>query len=146
MRRVDGLDAVARDLCAAVDRSRVRCDDFLVVERESYYAQLLCDRDAVYGEVVSNTYLSGAESLTAAQEHRLTRMGWTPPEVPCHSRCPRPHPNFHRIWLGQEPTEQIVRDLLLGFLLVSDADEGGRVSLVGGPRSGHPSTGLPCHH
>ena len=143
---VGSLDAIAKQLHDASDRSRVSCDDFLAIERGRYYAQLLFNRDAVFGEVVSNTFLSGPDRLTTVQEHRLRTLGWTPPGVPCHSRCERAHPNFHRVWLDATPTGDIVRDLLLAFLNITRPAEGELLTLVGGFRIGTASTGLPCNH
>ncbi len=146
MSLVGALDEIAKELHIASDRSRVDCDDFLAIEHGRHYAQMLFNRDAAFGEVVSNTFLSGPDRLTAVQERRLQASGWTPPGVPCHSRCERPHPNFHRIWLATTPTTDIVRDLLLALLTTTRLAEGERLTLVGGFRTEAASTGMPCNH
>ena len=143
---VGGLKEVAEELKRAVQRNRQTCEELVVVESGAYYAQLLFNHGAVYGEVISNTFLAGPEQLAAPQVDRLASLGWSPPGIPCHSACERPHPNFHRTWPDGTPSERIVRDLMVAMMVVAMHAEGEQLTLVETPRRGHPSTGLPSSH
>ena len=116
---VGGLNEVAGELLRAVQRNRQTCEELIAVESGAYYAQLL-NRNVIFGEVVSNTYLAGPELLTPAQEDRLKGLGWTAPNERCHSSCERSHPNFHRTWPQSTDSDRIVRDLLeaVAFVVV----------------------------
>jgi hypothetical protein len=139
---------VARQLLGAVEANRVSCEEFVIVEAGVYFVQMLFNRDAIFGEVVSNTYLTGDDQLVAAQEGRLLELGWLPPDVPCHWQCRRPHPNFHLLWSQEALSEDIVSDLLTALMVVtSRKGEGGpRFALIRGPRGLPPSSSLPTNH
>lgn len=146
MRLVGSLDQIAIELLKAVERNRLTCEELLAVESGTYYAQLLFNLDVTFGEVVSNTYLSGTDSLTPAQEDRLLGLGWMAPNAPCHSSCERSHPNFHRTWPQGAPPRRIVRDLMVAVAFVVVRGEGEPLTLIREPRRRLPSTGLPCNH
>lgn len=146
MRSVRSLNEIAVELATAVEHNRDTCEELLAVESGPYYVQLLFNRDVVFGEVVSNAYLSASEQLTTAHEDRLLCLGWTSPNSRCHSSCERPHPNFHRTWPQPTPTGWIVRDLMLAIVSVVLRAEGDCLRLVRGRRPLLPSTGLPCRH
>jgi len=146
MKTVGSADTIARELLTAVEADRVTRDQLLLLESDPYYAQLLFNHGAVYGEVISNTFLAGQEQLAAPQVDRLASLGWSPPGIPCHSACERPHPNFHRTWPDGTPSERIVRDLMVAMMVVAMHAEGEQLTLVETPRRGHPSTGLPNSH
>ncbi len=143
---VGSLNEVAEELLRAVRRNRQTYEELVVVESGAYYAQLLFNRDVIFGEVVSNTYLSGPELLTATQEDRLLSLGWTAPSERCHSSCERSHPNFHRTWPQRATSERVVRDLMEAVAFVVVRNEGESITLVRGPRRLPPSSGLPCAH
>ena len=143
---VGSLNGIAVELVKAVERNRLTCEELLAVESRVRYAQLLFNRDVIFGEVVSNTYLWGADLLAPAQQDRLLNLGWAPPNTRCHSSCERSHPNFHRTWPQGAPTERIVRDLMVAVAFVVVQGEGELLTLVRGRRRLHPSSGLPCKH
>jgi len=146
MRSVGSLNEVAVELSKAVKRNRLTCDELLAVESGAYYAQLLFNRDVTFGEVVSNTYLTGSELLTTAQESYLLDLGWMAPNARCHSSCERSHPNFHRTWPQGAPSEWIVRDLVAAIVSVFMRGEGELLTFIRRPRHRLPSTGWPCKH
>jgi hypothetical protein len=146
MKLVGSLNEVAVELLKAVERNRLTCEELLAVESGSFYAQLLFNRDVTFGEVVSNTYLSGSELLTTPQEDRLVGLGWMAPKSRCHSSCERSHPNFHRTWPQSAPTERIVRDLMVAVAFIVVRGEGEPLTFLRGPRRQLPSTGRPCRH
>jgi len=143
---VGSLNEVAAELLRVVECNRLDCDELVAVESGAYYAQLLFNRDVIFGEVVSNTYLSGSELLAPAQEERLLSLGWMAPNERCHSSCERSHPNFHRTWPQGAASERIVRDLMVAVAFVIVRNEGESLTLVRGPRRLSPSSGLPCAH
>jgi hypothetical protein len=143
---VGSLNEIAVELLKAVERNRIACEEMLAVESGPRYTQLLFNRDVTFGEVVSNTYLSGSDLLTTAQEDRLLGLGWMAPNSRCHSSCERSHPNFHRTWPQGVPNERIVRDLMVAVAFVVVRGEGEPLKLVRGPRRRLPSAGLPCNH
>jgi len=143
---VGSLIELAEELLRAVQRNRQTCEELVAVESGAYYAQFLFNRDVIFGEVVSNTYLSGSEMLTAAQEDRLLGFGWTAPNERCHSSCERSHPNFHRMWPQSAASERIVRDLFEAVAFVIVRNEGESLTLIRGQRRLSPSSGLPCAH
>ncbi len=53
MRLVGSFNDVAVELVRAVERNRLTCKELLAVEAGPYYAQLLFNRDVIFGEVVS---------------------------------------------------------------------------------------------
>lgn len=146
MKTVGGADKVAGILLRAVEANRVTCDEILILESGPYYAQLLFNHGVIFGEVVSNTFLIGSERLVTSQVDRLLGLGWSSPSTPCHSSCERSHPNFHRTWLEGEPSERVVRDLLVAMMVVSMQNEGEQLTFIRCSRRGHPSTGLPSSH
>jgi len=146
MKTVGSADKVAGILLRAVEANRVTCDAILILESGPYYAQLLCNHGVAFGEVVSNTFLIGSKQLVTSQVDRLVDLGWSSPSTPCHSSCERSHPNFHRTWLEGEPSERVVRDLLVAMMVVSTHHEGEQLTLIRFSRRGHPSTGLPSSH
>ena len=146
MKTVGSVNKIAEDLLRAVESNRVTCEEVLLIESGPYYAQLLFNLGVVFGEVVSNTYLTESERLAASQMDRLLDFGWSAPNTPCHSSCERPHPNFHRTWASGVPSERVVRDLVLAMVSVSMQFEGGQLTFIRESRHGHPSAGLPCSH
>jgi hypothetical protein len=133
------------DKLVAVRRS---CDEFVIVEAGSYYTQVLCNVDAIYGEMVSNAYLrdTAGPLLTAADEARLVAFGWNAPGTPCHALCECEHQNFNRVWSPATPTADIVHDLLLPLIAVGTRHEGERLAIIWDERSYEPSVGLPTAH
>ena len=92
----------------ALDQARKACDEYVIIGARPYFAQIMPNFGALYGEVVSNTYLRGWDRLTPAQERRLIETGWTLPDRPCDPRCPRQdHPNFTRLWVPVTPSRII---------------------------------------
>ena len=146
METVGSVDRIAGHLLGAVEVNRVTCAEVLSIESGDYYVQVLFNHGVTFGEVVSNTFLTGPERLTASHISRLLRLGWSSPDTPCHSSCERPHPNFHRTWPDGVASAQIVRDLVVAMVSISMRGEGGQLTFVEGPRHGRPSTGLPCNH
>ena len=146
MRLIGSLNEVAVELLEVVEHNRLSCDELVALESGPYYAQLLFNRDVIFGEVVSNAYLVGSELLTTAQEDRLVNLGWTTPNARCHSSCERAHPNFHRTWTQCAAGERIVRDLVVAIALVALRNEGELLTMIRGRRGRDPSSGLPCAH
>jgi len=144
---VEGSAAeIARWLTQAIEITRADCSKCWIVETGPYYAQLLFNRDTIYGEVMSNAFLFGVDRLVADQELRLVDLGWTCPDEPCHSQCPRPHPNFHRQWSQDVPTSVVVHDVLMALMTVLGRAEGDRMVLKSTPRQGPVSTRQPANH
>ena len=146
MKTVGSPDKIAGILLRAVEANRVTCDEILLLESGPHYAQVLFNHGVAFGEVVSNMFLIGSEQLVTSQVDRLLDLGWSSPSTPCHSSCERSHPNFHRTWLEGEPSERVVRDLLVAMMVVSMHHEGEQLTLIRYSRRGHPSTGLPSSH
>jgi hypothetical protein len=140
------LEDTVQLLSLAVGWGRLTCAVALIVEVGPYYAQLLFNRDVVYGEVVSNEFLSGFDLLTARQEHRLMDLGWHIPGVPCHSACERPHPNFHRLWTREASTDEIVRDVLVAVVTTFMRGESDRLTLASVQRMTPITTSQPTNH
>ena len=138
----------AQQLCAVVEAVRWPCDECVAVEAGPYYSQCLFNRDTIYGEVISNMFLDGAERLSPAQERRLLDLGWLPPDAPCHPMCAKPHPNFHRLWPQDATTDRVVHDLLVGLTVAAAAlGEGGPAfALIRVPRVSPVSAVPPPHH
>jgi hypothetical protein len=143
-----GKPNFAWNLQLVVDAVRGPCDECLIIETSPFYVQCLFNRDQIFGEVVSNTYLKGGDRLLPAQELRLLELGWLPPHEPCHSQCRRPHPNFSRVWSQEVPSDTIVHDLLEGLMIVAArAGEGGPpFAIVRAPRRSKVSTTSPTSH
>jgi hypothetical protein len=137
---------VGQELADAIDEARHTCHMVVIVNCGPHYVQILCNRDFIYGEAVSNAYLSGLERLTNRQERRLITLGWHGPEERCHPDCPRPHPNFHRLWTQAVPTGTIVRYLLTALVAVYLSSEGDHLTVSKGSRTHAPSRGLPTAH
>ena len=139
---------IARELLGAVEANRVSCTRYVIIETGVHFVQMLFNWDAIYGEVVSNTYLTGDDRLVPAQEARLLNLGWLPPDMLCHSQCCLAHPNFHRVWSQQTASQDIVTDLLTGLMVVASGTGEGipPFRMISGPRARQPSSGLPTHH
>jgi hypothetical protein len=146
MKIAGSLNVIAEELLKAVEDNQVTCGELLALEAGPYYAQLLFNRDVIFGEVVSNTYLTGSELLTTAQEGYLLDLGWMAPNARCHSSCERSHPNFHRTWSQGAPSERIVRDLVAAIVSVFMRGEGELLAFIRELRLRLPSHGLPCNH
>jgi len=146
MKIAGSLNVIAEELLKAVEDNQVTCGELLALEAGPYYAQLLFNRDVIFGEVVSNTYLTGSELLTTAQEGYLLDLGWMAPNARCHSSCERSHPNFHRTWSQGAPSERIVRDLVAAIVSVFMRGEGELLAFIRELRFRLPSHGLPCNH
>jgi type III secretion system-like peptide-binding chaperone len=148
--RIEGtLQDIAEWLEVKLDAVRTTGDEFVIVECGPYYTQLLCNRDVIYGEMVSNTYLGsapGGVALSPDDEARLVDLGWNRPDSPCHSLCEREHSNFHRLWSCETPTADVVHDMLLPLISVGIHQEGERFAIIWDLRANEASTGLPTRH
>jgi hypothetical protein len=115
-----------------IDRVRPRCDRYVVVEAMPYYVQLMPNHGSIYGEVVSNAYLTEGYRLNLRQDRRLVQLGWGRPGQSCHPECPsRSHRNYTRIWGSGVPSREIARYLLHGLMVVcSTRGEGGSALVV----------------
>jgi hypothetical protein len=137
------------ELVTAIDRARVACDRFVIIEAGPYFAQFMPNFRALYGEVVSNTFLDGADRLTFTQDCRLVRRGWGRPGQLCHPDCPSDfHPMYTRIWESAALSRVIARDLLEGLMIVSSSPgEGSPIPIVkSGVRVTRPTSGgVPGH-
>ena len=90
----------------------------LIIEFGPYYAQMSFTGDLVYAEVISHPQLRGLDPLSLRQKLQLADLGWQIPELACRPACDRRHPNFHRLWTWDVPTEDIVSDVLSTLLEV----------------------------
>jgi hypothetical protein len=101
----------------AIEGARRTCEQFVIVEVLPYFVQLMPNFGAIYGEVVSNTYLDPSQHLTEQQEIRLEDLGWLAPGVSCHPECRRTdHPNFTRLWPPTATSRRVAHDLLEGLM------------------------------
>jgi hypothetical protein len=88
------LARIQRALAQIVDPASVEDKVVIFVEgREELYVQFAgaIAGDFVYGEAVSNAFLTGAERLSADQVNRLVSDGWEAPDG-------KDFLNFHREW------------------------------------------------
>jgi len=87
---------------------------FVADAAKNYFVQFLSYRGntTIYGEAVSNRFLSSPFLLSAEQDAWLARLGWNPPagEQP---------PNFHRYWrVADDRDRQVVAEAALATLKI----------------------------
>ena len=140
---------IRHQLRTAIEGARLRCDEFVIIEALPYFAQLMPNFGAIYGEVVSNVFLEEADYLTARQEAWLLALGWTAPNLPCHPACQRDdHPNFTRLWRPTTRTEEVAHCLLEGLMVAASrrGEAGPRLKVKVGRRVTTPTRGdVPGH-
>jgi hypothetical protein len=144
-----GAGNVEDRLTEEIDVARACCDKFVIIESLPYFVQLMPNHDTLYGEVISNRYLEGADRLTPKQQKRLVDLGWGTPGAACHSSCSSTlHPNYTMIWPSTTPSDHIARDLLRGLLVaMAGVGEGAQPFVIKSrPRATEPSTGTVPRH
>jgi hypothetical protein len=137
---------IGTEIIQAIAEARDGCQQFVIIGTGPYYVQVLPNRDYLYGEAVSNAYLTGRDRLSNGQVRRMVGLGWNRPGEQCHSECRRKHPNFHRIWPQAVPGDVIVRELLTALVVVYMRGEGDQVTVTRRLRGHIASTGLPTAH
>ena len=138
MEIIGTLNEIATTANREIDRARVHSYEALCVNVGPYLAKVLCNPDAIIGEVVSNVLLSGDDALSPEQENRLESLGWSRPGDMFH-------PLFHRTWSTVTASETIVRDLLTAFICAAELEEGEEVAFWVRAWCGAPGSGYPCN-
>lgn len=108
MTRTLHLPELAAELTRVIDFARVDCGYIVIVSHENYYLQFAFRPGWILCEAVSNEYLEGCWQLTELQQATLRLLGWHDPNGIDPDGLG--HRNYHRSWLAETPTANVVRD------------------------------------